>query len=199
MGCIEALRILIAAAVSEGATATGPRDRPDAALAPEPALEYRDRWNRTALHWAVVNQRVAALELLLAAGASAAAPRMTQRRHSKVTHLPLESPLHSAARLPPNAALPLLHTLLAAGASANHVDQFGQTPLHVATASCGQGLCTKCATPDEGVAAAVRTLCEAGADPTCRDHSSRTALDLAHQFSCGEPSVVALLSGLELA
>eukprot|EP00966_Prymnesium_polylepis_P042158 979369-Prymnesium_polylepis.1 len=87
-----------------------------------------------------------------------------------------------------------------ARAPSNHTDQFGQTPLHVAAAACGQGLCARCAAPDGGAAAAVRApLCEAGANAGYRDDSGRTALDLVHQFARGEPSVVALLQSVDLA
>ena len=64
----------------------------------------------------MVNQQSEALDLLIAAGASVNGAPMKQKKHSKATHLPLESPLHSAARLPPNAAVGLVRTLLAAAA-----------------------------------------------------------------------------------
>lgn len=138
--------------------------------------------------------------MLLAAGASVhGAPLLTkQKKHSKATHLPLESPLHSAARLPPNAAARCVRRLLEANANANDLDQFGQTPLHVAAASSGQGLCAKCSAGEqEGAAAAVRALLEAGAVIVQKDSSGRSALDLAYAFAGGEPSVVALLQGAE--
>jgi ankyrin repeat protein len=134
-----------------------------------------------------------AMQLLIAAGASVEGAPMKQKKHAKATHLPLESPLHSACRLPPNAAAPLVRTLLAANAGVHHLDQFGQTSLHVAAAACGQGLCARCAVSDDGATAVVAALLEAGANVQSKDHSGRTALDLVHQFAGGEPAAVTLL------
>ena len=66
---------------------------------------------------------------------------MPASKHSKSTSLPLETPLHSAARLPPTAAAPILDQLLRAAADPMRTDQFGQTPLHLAAASCAQLRC----------------------------------------------------------
>ena len=43
-----------------------------------------------------------------------------------------QAPLHSAARLPPSQAVPLVKLLLSAGAAIGTTDQFGQTPLVIA-------------------------------------------------------------------
>ena len=181
-GCLPALRTLIALAKTASQSEPSP-------------LDTRDRWNRTALHWAVVNQQEQALEMLVSAGASVrGAPLLTkQKQHSKATHLPLESPLHSAARLPPNAAARLVQRLLSAGASVDDLDSFGQTPLHIAAASSGQSRCASCSAGGDDAAAVVRLLLEAAAVAAQKDHSGRSALDLAYEFAGGEPSVVAAL------
>lgn len=192
VGCTSALRVLIPAAIAEGKADEARRAGPLPSQK-DPPIELRDRWNRTALHWAVVNQQAEAMDLLIAAGASVQGVPMKQKKHSKATHLPLESPLHSAARLPPNAAAPLVRVLLAASADVHHLDQFGQTPLHVAAAACGQGLCTRCAVSNDGAVAVLFALLGAGAVVECKDHSGRTALDLVHQFAGGEPAAVTLM------
>ena len=107
----------------------------------EPIIELRDRWHRTALHWSVVNQQMEILNVLIEAGASVNGLHMPNKKHNKSTSLPREAPLHSAARLPANAAAPLLKRLLDASADPNPLDQFGQTPLHVAAAASGQEPC----------------------------------------------------------
>lgn len=52
---------------------------------------------------------------------------MSLSKHLKNTSLPLELPLHSAARLPADAAGPMVRLLLAARASPHERDQFGRT------------------------------------------------------------------------
>ena len=64
----------------------------------EPFIELRDRWHRTALHWAVVNGEAAAAAALVAAGAAVNGVPMSVGKHLKATSLPLEAPIHSAAR-----------------------------------------------------------------------------------------------------
>ncbi|KAL7421217.1 hypothetical protein Q5752_004102 [Cryptotrichosporon argae] len=68
--------------------------------------------------------------------------------------------------------------LAAAPASANAVDEFGYTPLHVAA--------------DRGHEAIVRLLLAAGADKSCTDEDGQTPLELARVS--GRDAIVALLS-----
>ena len=157
----------------------------------EPIIELRDRWHRTALHWSVVNQQMEILNVLIEAGASVNGLHMPNKKHNKSTSLPREAPLHSAARLPANAAAPLLMRLLDASADPNPLDQFGQTPLHVAAAASGQEPCARCASVGEGTAA-VKALLEAGAKADVVDASGRTARQLAEQQMASE-EVIELL------
>ncbi len=164
-------------------------------------LELRDRWHRTALHWAVVNRRHAVLRLLVRAGAVVNGLVMPTKKHTKSTSLPLETPLHSAARLPPAAAAPLVRTLLAARAEPGRSDQFGQTPLHFVVASSALRPCARAVDGDDGdgdgddgdddgddgrpggddglPTSVVDLLLSAGARPCCKDHEGRTPLERA--------------------
>ena len=101
----------------------------------EPFIELRDRWHRTALHWAVVNGEAAAAAALVAAGAAVNGVPMSVGKHLKATSLPLEAPIHSAARLPPAAARALVRILVDARADPQKGDQFGQTALAVFAAA----------------------------------------------------------------
>jgi len=99
----------------------------------EPFTELRDRWHRTALSWAVVNGHVRTATALVAAGAAVNGVRsatsgkpMRASRHAKATTLPLETPLHAAARLPLATAVPMTRLLLEAGADPALCDQFGR-------------------------------------------------------------------------
>jgi ankyrin repeat protein len=195
-GSVGVLKLLLRAGDAEDT-----RKRADAAALGvtnlrEPFIELRDHWQRTALHWAVVNQQEAALTLLIEAGASVNGVPMPTRKHKKSTSLPRETPLHSAARLPPNAATSLLCRLLAASADPNRTDEFGQTPLHLAAAASGQERCAACsarasARADDGdAAAAVRALLDGGADATRCDATGRTPRLLAEHLAM-QPSHLA--------
>jgi ankyrin repeat protein len=151
-GTVGAVRILIAAALRHDAAITElqqqqQQQKQREGNAPRPGkdkertLELRDHWHRTALHWAVVNQQHECLALLIAAGASVNGVPLSPRKHAKATSLPLETPLHSAARLPPSAATPLIRTLCDADADPNLPDQFGQSPMMIAATSIGLCMC----------------------------------------------------------
>ena len=148
--------------------------------AKEAYVELRDRWHRTALHWAVVNMEEAAVEALIIGGAAVNGVPMPVGKHMKQTSLPLEAPLHSAARLPPQRAVPLLRLLLQAQADVARTDQFGQTALHCAAAASGSS--EGGGDPAEAEAAStavVALLLRAGADPCHTDSNGKSAADLA--------------------
>ena len=171
-GHVTAIRALLRAAAAEAETASR--------AAKEAYVELRDRWHRTALHWAVVNMEVAAVEALIQGGAAVNGVPMPVGKHMKQTSLPLEAPLHSAARLPPPRATPLLRLLLQAQADVARTDQFGQTALHCAAAASSSG--ASGGDPGEGEArsaAAVALLLQAGADPCRTDSNGKAAADLA--------------------
>ena len=148
--------------------------------AKEAYVELRDRWHRTALHWAVVNMEEPAVEALIIGGAAVNGVPMPVGKHMKQTSLPLEAPLHSAARLPPQRAVPLLRLLLQAQADVARTDQFGQTALHCAAAASGSS--EGGGDPAEAEAAStavVALLLRAGADPCHTDSNGKSAADLA--------------------
>eukprot|EP00439_Symbiodinium_sp_Y106_P023264 s5069_g2.t2 len=62
------------------------------------AIDWRDRWHRTPLHWAVLNGHTAACEVLLNARGSPEPPKVRAYRHEKSTSLLSESPLEIAQR-----------------------------------------------------------------------------------------------------
>merc|ERR1712032_180715 len=62
-------------------------------------LDWRDRWHRTPVHWAVLNNHALVLKVLLEAKAEAVPPRVPVSKHSKNTTLRHESPLEIARRL----------------------------------------------------------------------------------------------------
>lgn len=135
-------------------------------------LEMRDRWHRTALHWAVINARTEAVAFLISAGASVHGVRMPVGKHLKSTSLPLEPPLHSAARLPvTRGAAQMCELLLRHGAQVDNTDQFGQTALHVAFAS-----------EEEDRAEIIRVLIKSGAQLQCVDFAGRTPAECAHHL-----------------
>jgi hypothetical protein len=61
-------------------------------------LEWRDRWSRTAVHWAVLNGHVQCLKALLQLGASPSPPNARHGAHLKSTYLTIETPLQLARR-----------------------------------------------------------------------------------------------------
>ena len=61
-------------------------------------VDWRDRWMRTPLHWAIVNQEEAAAVVLLAAGADLEA-KVSDYKHKKGSHLVNESPRELAERV----------------------------------------------------------------------------------------------------
>jgi len=61
-------------------------------------LDWRDRWHRTPVHWAVLNNHAGVLKVLLEAKAEAVPPRVPVSKHSKNTTLRHESPLEIARR-----------------------------------------------------------------------------------------------------
>eukprot|EP00617_Octactis_speculum_P015172 CAMPEP_0185761748 /NCGR_PEP_ID=MMETSP1174-20130828/20682_1 /TAXON_ID=35687 /ORGANISM="Dictyocha speculum, Strain CCMP1381" /LENGTH=504 /DNA_ID=CAMNT_0028443111 /DNA_START=413 /DNA_END=1927 /DNA_ORIENTATION=- len=89
-GCVECMRIVIDA---WDKTKCNGKDR---------AVDWRDRWHRTALHWAVLNGHLNAVELIVRAGATVGVS-MRQNAHRKSTHLRYETPLEIAERCFPPA------------------------------------------------------------------------------------------------
>jgi ankyrin repeat protein len=119
---------------------------PSAARAPY--HELLDRWHRSALHWAVVNGWLETAKALIDAGAAVNGVRspvtgkqMPLGKHLKGTSLPMECPLHSAARLPPAKAKPMIRLLLAARADPTVKDQFGRTAIELLEPSVATEMC----------------------------------------------------------
>ena len=94
-GNVPGARLLLAAFAAADA-----REGSGASRGKEPLLELRDRWHRTACHWAVVNQQHAILEMLVQAGASVNGVSMPSRKHTRATCAFGERPrAHCATRL----------------------------------------------------------------------------------------------------
>ena len=109
---------------------------------------------------------------LVAAGAVVNGVPMPVTKHAKSTSLPLECPLHSAARHTPEVAAPLIRLLVRATADPNRADQFAQTPLHVAA-------CYSAPNGEPSADDAVLELLQSGASPHARDNAARTPRELA--------------------
>lgn len=62
-------------------------------------LDWLDKWYRTPVHWAVLNARASALEILLQEGCNADPPGPTNRGANKGTSVKVESPLEICERL----------------------------------------------------------------------------------------------------
>lgn len=78
-------------------------------------LDWRDRWHRTPVHWAVLNDHTDALQALLQARASAEPPRVPVSKHAKNTTLRHEVPLEIAQRRGHTAAEQLLLSAMGQG------------------------------------------------------------------------------------
>ncbi|KAL3815880.1 hypothetical protein ACHAXA_010270, partial [Cyclostephanos tholiformis] len=62
-------------------------------------FDWRDRWYRTPVHWAVLNQRVAALQILLDGGCSASPRKPRWGVSKRTTGVKIETPLELCLRL----------------------------------------------------------------------------------------------------
>jgi len=69
-------------------------------------FDWPDRWFRTPVHWAVLNGKADALEILLEAGCSADPPKPTMRRVNRQTSVAQESPVEICERLYPSGVAP---------------------------------------------------------------------------------------------
>lgn len=106
--------------------------------------EQRDRWNRSAVDWACVNGHAGVLKVLISAGGSVQATKMSAQKHHRRTHGRLQPPLHLAVlrattkdEAGPEAALACVALLLAAKAEVDGADEMGTTAFQVATAAAG--------------------------------------------------------------
>ena len=62
-------------------------------------FDWRDRWYRTPVHWAVLNRRIAALRILLDGGCSAFPLKPRSGVSKRTTSVKIESPLEMCQRL----------------------------------------------------------------------------------------------------
>ena len=62
-------------------------------------FDWRDRWYRTPVHWAVLNQRIAALRILLDGGCSAFPLKPKSGVTKRATSVEIETPLEMCERL----------------------------------------------------------------------------------------------------
>lgn len=79
------------------------------------ALDWRDRWHRTPLHWAVLNGHLESCKALLEARANADPTKVRAYRHERSTSLRHESPLEIAQRMNSTEMVALLLQHGAAG------------------------------------------------------------------------------------
>lgn len=116
-----------------------------------PSVDVQDKEGRSALYWAASSGTAGAAELLLAAGANAAAACYRGM-----------TPLHAAARADESHVLECLLRNATGLASLHQEDWRGYTPLHHAAANHTVSLCEP---GDSPRAAQVRLLLEHGASP----------------------------------
>lgn len=134
--------------------ACGDVDRVSAMLAQDPnAVHSVNELGKTALHYAVTNKQLAAMDLLLNAGADVNAQDETGM-----------TPLHVAAMLGRRAEAAWL---LDHGATLEPRDSFGDTPIHTAAIFGGGGV--------------IQILNERGADLTAKNNAGLAPLDLARK------------------
>ena len=91
-GQVECLQLLLKLWTEDGATG-------HTSALQGGVLDWRDRWHRTPVHWAVLNGHLEALEVLLAAGADPDPRAPSAYKHQKRTSLRQESPPELARRL----------------------------------------------------------------------------------------------------
>jgi hypothetical protein len=70
--------------------------QPQKRIPPTHFVNWYDRWYRTAVHWAVLNGRLEALQVLLEKGCS---PKPSQPKGNKYTSIATETPLEICDRL----------------------------------------------------------------------------------------------------
>jgi ankyrin repeat protein len=119
--------------------------------------EERDRYGRSRLHYAAVDNDVETVRALLDAGADASA-------RDKSGH----TPLHGAAQ---QGALEVARLLLERGADFHAYDRFGNAPLWTAVFNA------------HGKGPLVELLLAYGSDPRHANAAGRTPLDMAVVFS----------------
>jgi hypothetical protein len=66
---------------------------------PGKVFDWRDRWYRTPVHWAVLNQRISALRILLDGGCSAFPLKPKSGATKRTTSVQIETPLEICERL----------------------------------------------------------------------------------------------------
>jgi ankyrin repeat protein len=62
-------------------------------------FDWTDRWFRTPVHWAILNQRITALRVLLEGGCSASPPRPKLGVSKRSTSVIIETPIEMSQRL----------------------------------------------------------------------------------------------------